>query len=131
MRRLAMPVVIVLVAAALWLWDSARQPARDREVEQLVADVCREVRAGREPAGAIDPLIADPLIARLEEALSAPGALTVSVTPGDTDHAGTRAEAATHTAVIRVDGTEVLGLRVLDRRTGTILIIGYFEANRG
>jgi len=50
------------------------------------------------------------------------------VGPGDTPEAGTVGLEATHTAVIRVDGREVLGLRVMHPGAGRdIAIIGFWS----
>ena len=53
--------------------------------------------------------------------------LTVEVAAGDTPEAGAWAGAATHTAVLSLDGTEVLGLRVVHHGSGAdIAIIGFW-----
>ena len=89
---------------------------------------------GRNPSArltATDGLVRDIVATRLREVLdnvSEPSQrLTVEIAVGDTPEAGAWAGAATHTAVLSLDGTEVLGLRVVHRGSrDDIAIIGFW-----
>lgn len=129
-RRLWMAAAIVLVAAAIWLWGAQRQAKQSVEVHELIAGLCDDLAAGRDPAprmGAVDPLIARQLIPRLQSLVDRKQPLTVLVTPGDTDQAGNPPRPATHTAVIRINDAEVLGIRVEHRGKDEIAILGFWD----
>ncbi len=129
-----MPVAILAVAAGV-AWWSSRVAAQERaEVHAFVTAVCDDVRDGRNPSArltATDGLVRDIVATRLREVLdnvSEPSQrLTVEIAVGDTPEAGAWADAATHTAVLSLDGTEVLGLRVVHRGSrDDIAIIGFW-----
>jgi hypothetical protein len=130
-----MALVILAVAAGLAVWSAHRRSEQAGEVHRLVLDMCDDLAAGRDATARLhgtDSWIAGPLLARLQAAVElAAGrarALTVVVAPGDTAEAGTAGPEATHTAVIRVDGREVLGLRVMHPGAGRdIAIIGFWS----
>lgn len=124
-RRLAMPLLALLVAAGLMVWSSWRSrpappvTAPAPEVLAFAEGLGADLRLGRDPAPRLagtDPLIASRLGPRLAEAARRAGAgpdrLRVVVAPGDWPGAGSAMGQATHTAVILVDGQEVLGLRL-------------------
>jgi hypothetical protein len=138
-RRLAMPLLAVLVAAALMVWTSRRgaqaPPVADRppEVLRLAEDLCADLKLGRDPgphlAGA-DPMIASrlgPLLRDLGQRTRGAEALRVTVAPGDWVGAGSAAGQATHTASVFLEGREVLGLRLAARAGGgPVAIIGFW-----
>ncbi|MHC4217779.1 MAG: hypothetical protein ACYSU7_04905 [Planctomycetota bacterium] len=133
-RRLILPLAIVAVAGGLALLNSHRRAAQADDVHRLVTDLCDDLAAGRDPAShlqATDALITRPLVSRLRSAIDRaggrPGALVVVAEPGDTPQVGTIGQTATHTAVLSVDGVEVLGLRVVHPgKNGDIAIIGFW-----
>jgi hypothetical protein len=130
-----MAVAILAVAGGLAVWSSHRRAEQAEAVRGLVLDLCDDLAAGRDPAPRLrstDPLITGPLVSRLgsvaDLAGDRPGALVVVVRPGDTAEAGTVGQRATHTAVIRVDGREMLWLRVVHPGAGRdIAIIGFWS----
>ena len=134
-RRLFMPLAILAVAGGLSLWGSHRRAEQTEVVQRLVIDLCDDLAAGRDPARRLqstDALIKKPLMSRLRSAIDLAGgragALSVVVEPGDTKEAGTVGREATHTAVIRVDGRDVLGLRVVHHGpNGDLAIIGFWS----
>ncbi|MHC4128025.1 MAG: hypothetical protein ACYTE6_10775 [Planctomycetota bacterium] len=134
-RRLTTALVILVVAGGLALWSSHRRGEQADEVRHLVLTLCDDLAAGRDATARLhgtDTWIAGPLLVRLQAAAdlagSRAGALTVVVAPGDTPEAGTVGREATHTAVIRVDGREVLGLRIVHPGAGRdIVIIGFWS----
>ena len=120
-RRLAPALVIVLVAGALGVWSSRRQARQNREVHQLIVELCEDVSAGRNPA-IVDPLISRPLVSTLQPFVEDATPLTITVRPADSDHPG-----ATHTAMLSQDGRDILGLRVVHRnRIEDAVIIGFW-----
>jgi len=134
MRRLVMPLAILVVAGGLSVWNSHRRAEQAEVVQRLVIDLCDDLAAGRDPAPHLqstDTLIRSRLVSKLRWAVDLAagraGALSVVVEPGDTTEAGIVGQEATHTAVIRVDGRDVLGLRVVYRGPhGDIAIIGFW-----
>jgi hypothetical protein len=130
-----MPLAILVAAGGIALWSSKRQERQGEEVRQLVLAVCEDLNAGRDPMPRLqgtETIIARPLIARLAAAADRiggrTGALAVTVEPGDTAEAGSGRRQATHTAVVRVDGAEVMRLRVIHRgRSRDIVIIGFWS----
>ncbi len=131
-----MPVAILTVAAGVAWWSSRVAAQEQTEVHAFVAAVCEDIRAGRNPSArlaATDKLIRNTVATRLREILGNANQqsqrLTVEVAAGDTPEAGKAAGAATHTAVLSLDETEVLGLRVVHRgSTADIAIIGFWLA---
>lgn len=130
-----MPLVVLLVAGALALWSGQRATDRSEEVRVLVRGLCEDAAAGRDPSALLaktDPALARLLAERLREAVeTGADAIEIIVTAGDTPEAGTVPQEATHTAVIRVNGDDVLGLRV-DHAGGSrdIAIIGLWTPTR-
>ncbi len=129
-----MPVVILAVAAGVSWWSSGIAGQEQAEVHWFVTAICDDVRDGRNPSArlaATDKLVRNTLATRLREILGnakdQSQRLTVEVAAGDTPEAGAWAGAATHTAVLSLDETEVLGLRVVHRgSTADIAIIGFW-----
>ena len=130
-----MALVILVVAGGLAVWSAHRRSEQAGEVHRLVLALCDDLAAGRDATARLhgtDSWIAGPLLARLQSAADRAGgragALAVVVGAGDRPDAGTAGPEATHTAVIRVDGREVLGLRVLHPGAGRdIAIIGFWS----
>ena len=121
-RRIGMPLVILLVGLALAVWSARRQVRQNQEIHHLVVEVCDDVSAGRKPTS-IDPLISRTLISTLQPIVEDATPLTVVVRPGDTDQRGS----ATHTAMLSLDGRDVLRLRVVHRgRIEDAVIIGFW-----
>jgi hypothetical protein len=139
-RRLAMPLLALLVAAGLLMWSWWRGPGpqpvagQSPEVLAFAEGLCADLRLGYDPAPRLagtDPLIASRLRPRLAEAAQraggSPERLRVVVAPGDGPGAGSAMGQATHTAVILVDGQEVLGLRLAaPGGNGPVAIIGFW-----
>ncbi len=129
-----MPMAILAVAAGVSWWSSRNAGQEQAEVRSFVIAICDDVRYGRNPSArlaATDKMVRNTLATRLREILGNANQqsqrLTVEVAAGDTPEAGVWAGAATHTSVLSLDGTEVLGLRVVHRgRTADIAIIGFW-----
>ncbi len=134
-RRLIMSLVILAVAAGVSWWSSRVATQEQDAVHAFVTALCSDVRDGRNPStrlGATDPLVRNTVVTRLRETISAVNnesqRLTVEVAAGDTPEAGAWAGAATHTAVLSLDGTEVIGLRVVHHGgSADIAIIGFYS----
>ncbi len=129
-----MPVAILAVAAGVAWWSSRVASQEQADVHAFVTAICDDVRDGRNLSArlaATDGLVRNTVATRLQELLGnvkkPPQRLTVEVAAGDTPEAGTRPGTATHTAVLSLDGTEALGLRVVHRGSGAdIAIIGFW-----
>ncbi len=125
-RRLIMPLVILAVAAGLAVWGTMQKGHRVDEVRHLVQRLIDDVAAGRDPSpglGDTDPAILRLVIATLEA--HPPEAVEAVVRTGDVAAFGDGS--ATHHAVIRIDGVDRLGLRLVspgDRQE--LLIVGYW-----
>ena len=134
-RRLILPLVILAVAGGLGLWSSHVHTRQQQEVQAVVASICNDVLAGRDPASrltATDPLVRGRLVERLREVLGGTGGtpprLAIEVSAGDTTQAGDAVQGhATHTAVLRVDGAAAMGLRIRHPGGGAgVAIIGFW-----
>ena len=129
-----MPLTILAVAAGVSLWSSRLARQERSEVHAFVTAVCEDVREGRNPSArlaATDALIRNTLAARLRAVLGnndePPQRLTVEVVVGDTPDSGAQSGGATHTVILKLDRTKVLGLRVVHRGSGNnIAIIGFW-----
>ena len=129
-----MPLVVLLVAAALVVWSSRHKAQQQREVQLFVEGLCADVLAGRDLAPrleATDTLVSSMLVPRLAEVVRRAGGRTerlrVEVSAGDSPSAGSGAGQATHTAAVFIDGQEGLGLRLVHRSDGRpIAIIGFW-----
>ncbi len=128
-----MPVAILTVAAGVAWWSARIDGQEQAEVHAFVTAICDDVRDGRNPSAplaATHELVRNTVATRLREILGdvdrPPQRLTVEVAVGDAPGSGA-AGAATHTAVLSLDGTEVLGLRVVHRGSSAdIAIIGFW-----
>lgn len=127
-----MPLAIVLVALLIARWGAWQRAQQAQDVRRHVAALLDDLAAGRDPAprlGATDPLVARPLVERLEAIMAAaggPGAIVIDVIAGDAPGAGQVPQPATHTAVLRAGDREALALRLLRADGGEIVIIGYW-----
>ena len=129
-----MPLAILTVAAGVAWWSARIAGQEQAEVHAFVTAICDDVRDGRNPSArltATHELVRNTVATRLREILvdvDRPSQrLTVEVVAGDAPESGAAAGAATHTAVLILDGTEVLGLRVVHRGSGAdIAIIGFW-----
>ena len=125
-----MPLVILAVAGGLGLWSSHVHTRQHQEVQAVVRSICDDVLDGRDPGprlAATDPLVRGRLVERLREVLTGgtPPRLAIEVSAGDTNRAARGG--ATHTAVVRVDGTEAIGLRIRHGGDGPgVAIIGFW-----
>ena len=122
-----MPLAILAVAGGLGLWSSHARTRQQQDIQAVVASICNDVLDGRDPAprlAATDPLIRGRLVERLQEVLEGQlPQLEIEVSAGDNTGPGD----ATHTAVIRVDGTEAMGLRIRHGGDGPgVAIIGFW-----
>lgn len=135
-RRVFIPLVIVAVAAAVWIITARQQMPQVEAVRQIVHQLCLDVAAGRERNNAViqaDRSIAAQLaISMLRELLAKRpdviDSLSIDVTAGDHPDFGDAPLHATHTAMIRIGGSDALGLRVLHRDGAQdIVILGYWR----
>jgi len=122
-----MPLAILAVAGGLGLWSSHARTRQQQDIQAVVASICNDVLDGRDPAprlAATDPLIRGRLVERLQEVLEGQlPQLEIEVSAGDTTGGGD----ATHTAVLRVDGAEAMGLRIRHGGDGPgVAIIGFW-----
>ena len=128
-----MLVAILAVAAGVAWWSSRVATHEQAEVHAFVTAICDDVRNGRHPSAWLagtEGLVRNTVLTRLREILGnvdrPSQRLTVEVA------AGARTGAATHTAVLSLNGTEVLGLRVVHRGSGAdIAIIGFWLPETG
>ncbi len=127
-----MPLAILAVAGGLGLWSSHVQTRQQQDIQAVIASICDDVIDGRDPAPRLagtDPLLRERLVERLREVLGGtPPRLEIEVSAGDTTGAGDAAAGgATHTAVLRVDGAEAMGLRIRHGGGGPgVAIIGFW-----
>ncbi len=130
-----MPLAILAVAGGLGLWSSHVHTRQQQDIQAVLASICDDVIDGRDPTPRLsgtDPLMRGRLVERLRKVLGGtpgtPPRLEIEVSVGDTTKAGDAAGGgATHTAVLRVDGTDALGLRIRHGGDGRgVAIIGFW-----
>ncbi len=135
-RRVFIPLVIVALAAAVWIITARQQRPQVEAVRQIVHRLCVDVAAGRERTNAViqvnRSLAGQSAVATLRALLSQrpepTQGLAVDVTVGDHPDFGDAPLQATHTAMIRIGGSDALGLRVLHRDGAQdIVILGYWR----
>ena len=129
-RRFLMPIAIVIAAAAiaLWGWDAKSQ--RENDIKEYVFLICEDVANGRDPKPRLrqtNPVIAKSTVDLLKViCLELPADLTgleIIVQSGDSAEYGDGS--ATHTAMIRSNGNDKLGLRIVHQSlSDNIEIIG-------
>lgn len=126
-----MPLAILAVAAVLLWQGSAIRSDQHDAVRGFVAAVCGDILQGRDPSlrlAATDPLVRGALVQRLEDALDPDSELSIEVSAGDTPEAGAFTGSATHVALLKLDGTPVVGLRVAyGADGGDVVIIGFWQ----
>jgi hypothetical protein len=125
-----MPLAILAVAGGLGLWSSHVQRQQQQDIQAVVASICNDILDGRDPAprlASTDPLIRGRLVERLREVLGGPPPhLEIEISAGDTTGPGGPGD-ATHTAMLRVDGAEAMGLRIRHGGDGPgVAIIGFW-----
>jgi hypothetical protein len=132
-RRLVMPLTILIVAGGLAIWSGRQQQQQTAQVRRWAHTLCDDLECGRVPGPQLktDAALTAPLATQLQavadQANGRAGALSVVVTAGDAFDAGVVPHEATHTAVIRIDGADTLGLRVVhEGRPDDITIIGFW-----
>ena len=121
-RLIIFPLVILAAAALIWTWESNRTPADNTRVSRFMAVLCQEIAAGRDPTPSLDNtprLIAETVTKILRPALTE-GEPEIAVIAGDAPDAD---GSATHRAVVRMGGSEVLRLRLVQNGE-QIMIIG-------
>lgn len=129
-----MPLVVLAAAGVITVWATRQKEHERREVHDFVVALSDDLRRGRDPSGHLrgtDQALTPLLISRLQEVTTLSGGvaarLEIETITGDTDAVGQVPAPATHIAMFRVDGVDVLGLRVVHRGgTGDIVIIGFW-----
>jgi hypothetical protein len=123
-----MPLLTLLVAGAIVLWDRQRQEQGDAEVERAVRMIVEEIAGRRPPA---DPPLTVQLgmsraaVEIIEQALAEGLLLDVDLVRGD-EPPPFGDGSATHRASITAEGRRVLLLRLLrGGRPGDVRVIGY------
>jgi hypothetical protein len=130
-RRVVPALVIVVVGLLLAWWGSDRERQRIRQVRDDVQRMFLNLQTG----GSVVPLASDPLIGREVESRLAtvmgqvadPSELQIDLVPGDAEGYGM--SLATHRATIGLQGTPIVGLRLL-HRDGDTTIVGYWDPAR-
>ena len=131
-RLVVMPLLILAVAGSLAVWGSQQRQRTTEQVREMVQQVCYEMAHdgdATQQLAATDPLVARPLRSRLRNLLDeqALDTLEIHVAAGDVDEIGSARQPATHIAVIRVAGTDRLGLRLLHSgEDEPITVIGFW-----
>ena len=126
-----MPALIVLAALSIFWWSSRRNLQAIGVIQQHVQQLCNDAAGGSNIADRLNnsnPLVASQTADEIKDAWRGPPNLSreVMVTSGDVPqfNLGT----ATHTAMLRVNGKDVLGLRILNKDVGgPIEILGYWR----
>lgn len=126
-----MPLVILLAALVMMYWGSHREARKKFEIQQYVQRLCDDAASGRIIVDRLNnpnPLVASQTAEEMKDAWT-PSVVTsreINVNSGDVPqfNIGT----ATHTAMLRVNGQDVLGLRILHQdEGGPIEILGYWR----
>jgi hypothetical protein len=129
-----MPLAILLIGGAIALWGVQRETKRSEEIRQTLLLLCRDIRAGNDVtqrirlmSAAPDPLLMNAL-ERASWSANSSDEFSIEVTPGDVEDNSAFAGTATHVAMIRVNGSNVLGLRIRhDGGDAPIKILGHFS----
>lgn len=132
-RRLLVPLIVLAVAAAIAVWASARETRRMNDVRQMVIQLVREVCSGQETSAAlksVDPVLRTQLAQALRSAcarLDSPSEPDIVVISGDRSQRGHLSSTATHTAMIRAEGSDILGFRLHHSGdSSNMSILGYW-----
>ncbi len=135
-RRVFIPLVILAVAAAVWIITARQQKPQVEAVRQIVHRLCVDVAAGREQNNAViqanRSLAGQVAVAELRELLAdrsdVMDSVSIDVTSGDHPDFSNAPLHATHTAMIGIGDSDALGLRVLHRDGAKdIVILGYWR----
>lgn len=135
-RRFAFPLIVLLVAGGIAWWSKQREAEKSLEIRRHVAALVTAAAEGRGAAlmQSIDPAASGPTLSAIRQIFaSAPprtADLDVQVIPGEPrapeSTIGAAAGGATHSAIIRRGGVELLGLRI--RHDGErISVLGYWD----
>jgi hypothetical protein len=133
-NRWLWPIIVLLVGGALAIWGMQRESARMRAVESQVRQLCRNIAAGIDLTGTLNP--ENPTVdalaaAALREVLDSPekaDIIRVKVKPGDTPGGGPVNTRATHTAMLMIGDQDVLGLRIrCDDPHQPIAVLGVWQ----
>ncbi len=136
LRRLVFPILILLVAAALWMFGRQDQHEDIEHVRRYVRELCMDVAAGRDIdvklrdsdahvrrtlPDVLENIIQPPLDQELTE-------LRVRVQPGDHRELGDGS--ATHTAMIEINDVPMLGLRLYaEEPARRVRVLGYWQVD--
>lgn len=129
-RKVFMPIAIVIAAAVIAVWGWETKSQRENDVKEYVFLICEDVANGRDPDSRLRrtiPVVAKSIVDLLKViCLELPADLTgleIIVQSGDSAEYGNGS--ATHTAMIRTNGKNKLGLRIVHQSTsGDMEIIG-------
>lgn len=130
-RRILMPLLILLAALVVMYWGSQRSGRMIGEIQRYVQQLADDAAAGRiilDRLNNPNALVAGQTAAAMKEAW-APAMIVsreVVVTAGDNPQFGDGT--ATHNVMLRVNGRDVLGLRIHHNEEGKpIEILGYWR----
>ncbi len=122
-RKFFMPTAIVIAAAAVAIWGWQYESQRVKDVEEYVFLICEDVANGRDPEsrlGRLNPILAKSIVDYLkvlcEDLPVELTGLEIVVHSGDSPEYGNGT--ATHTAIIRTNGKDKLGLRIVHQSIG-------------
>ena len=129
-RKVLMPIAIVIAAVVIAFWGWEAKSQRENDVKEYVFLICEDVANGRNPEsrlGQLDPVAKKRMLDSLKELCKElPADLTgleIVVQSGDSPETGDGS--ATHTAMIRTNGKDKLGLRIIHQSmVGDMGIIG-------
>lgn len=122
-RKILMPIAIVVAAAVIAIWGWQAESQRVSDVKEYVFLICEDIANGRDPEsrlGRLDPdtskQMVDFIKVLCEDLPEDLTGLEIVVHSGDSPETGNGA--ATHTAMIRTNGKDKLGLRIVHQSIG-------------
>lgn len=128
-----MPLMILIAAIGLWYWTSIQNQRQTEVIRQRVLEICNAAAAGADLTGRLnptDPFAEQQTIQAIRRVCDGPAShskLEVAVRPGDVQGMGQAAPNVTHTAMLRKDGVDQLGLRLqFVPDTSEVRIVGYW-----
>lgn len=131
-RRVLWPALILLVAFVISRVEQRRAQTDIPELEAFIRQICAQVVVGDDAAlssHTSDPLIAESIVAAVRGSpLMDPGAidrLAISISFGD--HLTYGNGAATHHALLGLDGRDILGLRLVRGSGQDVRIMGMWR----
>ena len=126
-----MPAIILIVGISLAIWAARHEGERSGQMRDIVRNLCLAAARGEDLAGhlptedgSIDDMLGPRLRVACKGADERPEALEVIIKAGDAS--GFSDGATTHTAIIRFDGRDRLGLRLAER-DGRPVIVGFWQ----